>query len=186
MTQPHDWPFEQPARGTLRPWYLTAAGYLAVLFPDGQEAQRAEQGLLQRGVLANDLRLYDAEEVLSITSRLDQERSLLAKTIAAVVSDAKPGNDTWATPGRGAGPCGCTPRPRTAPTNWLGSSPTTPMGPCATTATRASKTSMAAAPTDRPPPAHEPAMTHRRFLPHQPARPPAPRVSPLKGRSLPG
>jgi hypothetical protein len=64
MTASHDWPFEQPARGTLRPWYLTAAGYLAVLFPDGQEAQRAKQGLLQRGVLANDVRLYDAEEPL--------------------------------------------------------------------------------------------------------------------------
>jgi hypothetical protein len=87
MTEPHDWPFEQPARGTLRPWYLTAAGYLAVLFPDSQEAQRAKQGLLERGVLANDVRLYQAEEVLSIASRLQQERSILAKTIAAVVSD---------------------------------------------------------------------------------------------------
>jgi histidinol-phosphate/aromatic aminotransferase/cobyric acid decarboxylase-like protein len=87
MAEPHDWPFEQPARGTLRPWYLTAAGYLAVLFPDGQEAQRAKQGLLQRGLLANDVRLYDAEEVLSIASRLQQERSILAKAIAAVVSD---------------------------------------------------------------------------------------------------
>jgi hypothetical protein len=39
MTEPRDWPFEQPASGTLRPWYLTAAGYLAVLFRDSQEAQ---------------------------------------------------------------------------------------------------------------------------------------------------
>jgi hypothetical protein len=39
MTEPRDWPFEQPASGTLRPWYLTAAGYLAVLFSDSQEAQ---------------------------------------------------------------------------------------------------------------------------------------------------
>jgi hypothetical protein len=38
-------------------------------------------------VLANDVRLYQAEEVLSIASRLQQERSILAKTIAAVVSD---------------------------------------------------------------------------------------------------
>jgi hypothetical protein len=79
-------PSSNPPGGTLRPWYLTAAGYLAVLFPDGQEAQRAKQGLLQRGLLANDVRLYDAEEVLSITSRLQQERSIPAKTIAAVVS----------------------------------------------------------------------------------------------------
>jgi hypothetical protein len=38
-------------------------------------------------VPANDVRLYDAEEVLSIASRLQQERSILAKAIAAVVSD---------------------------------------------------------------------------------------------------
>lgn len=38
-------------------------------------------------MLANDVRLYDAEEVLNIASRLQQERSILAKTIAAVVSD---------------------------------------------------------------------------------------------------
>jgi hypothetical protein len=50
-------PSSNPPGGTLRPWYLTAAGYLAVLFPDGQEAQRAKQGLLQRGLLANDVRL---------------------------------------------------------------------------------------------------------------------------------
>jgi len=47
------------------------------LFPDSQEAQRAKQGLLERGVPANDVRLYDAEEVLSIASRLQQERSIL-------------------------------------------------------------------------------------------------------------
>jgi hypothetical protein len=87
MTEPHDWPFEQPAKGTLRPWYLTAAGYLAVLFPESTEAQRAQQGLLERGVPENDVRLYDAEEILTIASRLQHERSALAKTIAAVVAD---------------------------------------------------------------------------------------------------
>jgi hypothetical protein len=87
MTEPHDWPFEQPAKGTLRPWYLTAAGYLAVLFPDSKEAQRAQQGLLERGVPGNDVRRYHAEETLRIASRLQQERSVLAKTIAAVVAD---------------------------------------------------------------------------------------------------
>jgi hypothetical protein len=48
MTERHHWPFEQSVRGTLRPWDLTAAGYLAVLSPDSQEAQRAKQGLLER------------------------------------------------------------------------------------------------------------------------------------------
>jgi hypothetical protein len=38
-------------------------------------------------VPANDIRLYPAEDVLNIASRLQQERSILAKTIAAVVSD---------------------------------------------------------------------------------------------------
>ena len=70
MTEPPDWPFEQPAKGTLRPWYLTAAGYLAVLFPHGKEAQRAQQGLLKRGVAGNDVRLYHAEETLRIAGRV--------------------------------------------------------------------------------------------------------------------
>jgi hypothetical protein len=35
----------------------------------------------------NDVRLYDAEGILSIASRLQQERSTLAKTIAAVIAD---------------------------------------------------------------------------------------------------
>jgi hypothetical protein len=87
MTEPHDWPFEQPARGTLRPWYLTATGYLAVLFSDSQEAQRAQRGLLEWGMPENDIRLYQAEEILSIASRQQQERSTLAKTIAALVTD---------------------------------------------------------------------------------------------------
>src|SRR4029453_9914115 len=87
MTEPHDWPFEQPARGTLRPWYLTAAGYLAVLFRNSQEAQRARRGLLEWGMPENDIRLYHAEEILRIAARQQQERSALAKTIAALVAD---------------------------------------------------------------------------------------------------
>jgi hypothetical protein len=83
MTEPHAWPFEQSARGTLRPWYLTAAG----LFPDSPSGPATKQGLLERGVPANDVRLYHAEEILNTASRLQQERSLVAKTIAAVVSD---------------------------------------------------------------------------------------------------
>jgi hypothetical protein len=47
VTEPHDWPLEQPAEGTLRPWYFRATGYLMVLFSDPEEAQRARRGLLQ-------------------------------------------------------------------------------------------------------------------------------------------
>ncbi len=87
MTEPHDWPFEQPAKGTVRPWYLTAAGYLTVLFSDPAEAERARAGLLERGVSADDIRLYGAEETLAIVSRLQQERSIVAKAVAALVAD---------------------------------------------------------------------------------------------------
>lgn len=137
MPEAHDWPFEQPARGSLRPWYLTAAGYLAVLFSDRQEAQRAQRGLLEWGMPENDIRLYQAEEILSITSRQQQERSILAKTIAALVADREARQRYWATHRQGARPCGCLLLQRTAPINSSGSSPTTTMDPCATTATKA-------------------------------------------------
>jgi hypothetical protein len=50
VTQPKDWPFEQPADGTLRPWYLTATGYLVALFSDPEEARRTQRGLLEHKV----------------------------------------------------------------------------------------------------------------------------------------
>ena len=87
MTQPQDWPFEQPAEGTLRPWYLTASGYLEVLFSDPEEAQRAQRGLLQRKVPREELRLYESEEILRIMSQLQEERSIVAKAVAALVAD---------------------------------------------------------------------------------------------------
>jgi hypothetical protein len=87
VAEPHDWPPEQSAHGALRPWHATAAGYLAVLFEDPAEARRAQRGLQQHGVPAGDLRLYDGEETLRIASRLEQERSVLARAINEVVVD---------------------------------------------------------------------------------------------------
>ena len=87
MTEPHDWPFEQPAKHTLRPWYFTAVGYLTVLFTDPAEAERAQRDLLGRGVPAQDMRLYHAEEILRLAARLQRDRSPLAKAIAALVAD---------------------------------------------------------------------------------------------------
>ena len=87
MTEQRDWPPEQSAKGTLRPWHYTAVGYLAALFEDPEEAQRAQRGLQQRGVPEGDLRLYDGEETLRMASRLQQERSILAKAINTVVVD---------------------------------------------------------------------------------------------------
>jgi hypothetical protein len=87
VSEPPDWPLERPADGTLRPWYLTAAGYLMVLFRDPEEARRAERGLLERGVPAEEVRLYESEELLRIVSRLRQERSLVARAVAALVAD---------------------------------------------------------------------------------------------------
>ena len=87
MTKPQDWPFEQPAEGTLRPWYLTATGYLEALFSDPEEAQRAQRGLLQRKIPREELRLYESEEILRILSQLQEERSVVAKAVAALVAD---------------------------------------------------------------------------------------------------
>ena len=64
MTEQRPWPPEQSAKGTLRPWHYTAAGYLAVLFEDAEEAKRAQRGLRERGVPEGDLRLYDGEETV--------------------------------------------------------------------------------------------------------------------------
>ena len=87
VTEPHDWPLEQHAEGTLRPWYLTATGYLVVLFRDPAEAQRAHRGLIERKVAPEELRLYEAEEILRNLARLQQERSILARAVAALVAD---------------------------------------------------------------------------------------------------
>ena len=87
MPEPRDWPLERSAEGALRPWYLTAAGYLMVLFRDPAEARRAQQGLLERDVPADEVRLYESEEILRNLARLEQERSILAKAVAALVAD---------------------------------------------------------------------------------------------------
>jgi hypothetical protein len=88
MTESHGWPFEQPAGGSLRPWYLTATGYLVVLFSDLQEAERARRGLVEAEVSEQDLRLYASEEILDILARLQKERSILARAVAALAADA--------------------------------------------------------------------------------------------------
>jgi hypothetical protein len=88
MTESHDWPFEQSAGGSLRPWYLTATGYLMVLFSDLQEAERARSGLVEDKVSEQDLRLYTSEEILGILARLQKERSILARAVAALAADA--------------------------------------------------------------------------------------------------
>jgi hypothetical protein len=87
VTEQRDWPPEQSAKGSLRPWHDTAVGFLAVLFADPEEAQRAQRGLQQRGVPEGDLRRYDGQETLGIASRLQQERSILAKAIKELVVD---------------------------------------------------------------------------------------------------
>jgi hypothetical protein len=87
VTEPHDWPFEQPAEGTLRPWYLAATGYLMVLFSHAEEAQRARSGLLEHKVSQEDIRLYESEEILRILAQAQKERSILAKAVFALAAD---------------------------------------------------------------------------------------------------
>jgi hypothetical protein len=87
VTEPHDWPLERPAEGTLRPWYLTATGYLMVLFSHPEQAQRARSGLLDHKVPQEDIRLYESEEILRILARAQKERSILAKALFALAAD---------------------------------------------------------------------------------------------------
>jgi hypothetical protein len=87
VIEPHDWPFEQPAEGTLRPWYLTATGYLMALFSHPEEAQRARSGLLQHQVSQEDIRLYESQEILRILARAQAQRSILAKAVFALAAD---------------------------------------------------------------------------------------------------
>jgi hypothetical protein len=87
VTEPPQWPLEQPAEGTVRPWYLTATGYLMVLFRDPAEARRAQEGLVERGVPAEEVRVYGPEELQHHLARLREERSLLARAVAALVAD---------------------------------------------------------------------------------------------------
>jgi hypothetical protein len=87
VTEPHDWPLEQSAEGTLRPWYLTATGYLMVLFSHPEEAQRAHCGLRDHKVSQEDIRLYESEEILRILARAQKERSILAKAVFALAAD---------------------------------------------------------------------------------------------------
>jgi len=85
--EPPDWPLEQPADGTLRPWYLTATGYLMVLFSHPEEAQRARSGLLEHKVSQKDIRLYESDEIQRILARAQKERSILAKAVFALAAD---------------------------------------------------------------------------------------------------
>jgi len=89
VSEQRDWPPEQMAKGTLRPWHDTAVGYLAVLFEDPEEAQGAQRRFQQRGVPEGDLRLYDGRETLRIAARPQQERSILAKAIKEIVIDPR-------------------------------------------------------------------------------------------------
>ena len=87
MSEQRDWPLERSAKGSLRPWFFSARGYVMVLFEDGDEAQRAEQGLIDHGVPESDIRVYRSEEILDILSRLERERSPLAKAVVELTID---------------------------------------------------------------------------------------------------
>ena len=150
MTEQRDWPPEQSAKGTLRPWHDTAAGYLAVLFEDPEEAKRAQRGLQQQGVPEDDLRLYDGEETLRIASRLQQERSILAKAIKEIVVDHR-AEKRWLGNARAAVPCSFSmPPPGSVPARWWGWSPTTTTGRWTTSASTVWRSSNAMSARPRP------------------------------------
>jgi hypothetical protein len=86
VPESHDWPLERSARGRLRPWFFSAEGYLGLLFKDSEEARRAQRGLMERGVPEEDVRLYDADQVLGNEAHIQEERSPLARAIAALTA----------------------------------------------------------------------------------------------------
>src|SRR5512132_1822335 len=141
MTEGHDWPAEQSAQGALRPFHYTAVGYLAVLFQDPEEALRAQRGLREQGVPEGDLRLYDGEEILRIASRLQQERSMLAKAINEVVVDHQLRERWLANARAGGAQLWVQAPPRTVPTAWWGCWPPAPTCSCTTWARTLSKPS---------------------------------------------
>jgi hypothetical protein len=87
------------------------------VFEDPEEALRAQRGLRQ-GVPEADLRLYDAEETLGIASRLQQERSIVAKAINEVVVDHQVRERWLANARAGGSQLGSMRPPRTVPTSW--------------------------------------------------------------------
>ena len=116
--------------------------YLAVLFEDPEEAKRAQRGLPGRGVPEGDLRLYDGEETLRIASRLQQERSILAKAIKEIVVDHR-AEMPWLGNARGrVVPSSFSmPPPGSGPTGWWSCSPTTSTGRWTTSANMVWKSS---------------------------------------------
>ena len=104
VTEPHEWPFEQSAEGSVRPWYLTATGYLVVLFSDPEEARRAERGLAER-LSGEAVRLYQSEEILQIVDRL-QGNVDRRQGGRSLVADAPAKQRFLDTPGCGAPPSG--------------------------------------------------------------------------------
>jgi hypothetical protein len=82
----HDWPFEKATEGGVRPWFLSATGYLVVLFADLAGAQRARE-VLSNLVPDGDMRLYDAEETLAIEARRSEASSKVAKAVVDMTVD---------------------------------------------------------------------------------------------------
>jgi hypothetical protein len=86
MSTGRDWPFEKATDGGVRPWFLSATGYLVVLFSDLALAQNARDAL-SRLVADDDMRLYDSEETLAIEGRRSDASSKVAKAVADLTAD---------------------------------------------------------------------------------------------------
>jgi hypothetical protein len=82
----HPWPPEQSPHGSIKPWFFSATGFLFALFPDGEEAKRAETSLVEQGVSQDDLRLYTSKEVLSMAAERAKGSSV-ARAIFTITAD---------------------------------------------------------------------------------------------------
>jgi hypothetical protein len=86
--EPHDWPMDKPPTGRRRRLRIfSAKGYLEVLFTDSDAARRAQRNLQDRGVPAQDMRLYVAEEIVREEAHLQAGRSWPAKMVDTLTAD---------------------------------------------------------------------------------------------------
>ncbi len=86
MSAEHDWPFEKATEGGVRPWFLSATGYLVVLFSDLSGAEGAKEALAKL-IPNSDMRLYEGEETLAIEARRTESSSRVAKTVTELTVD---------------------------------------------------------------------------------------------------
>ena len=72
-----------------RPWKFRPQGYLVVILPDADEAQRAESALVGAGFDHEDIKLYTGKQILETHEEYIGRRGIASKVVGAVADDVK-------------------------------------------------------------------------------------------------